>query len=129
MDETERLRVTQAYASRILLTKTLFYEIMKKNVGLITLISVFIPGGAQIYLTQYLKGILILLFSWLVIPWLYGIYDAYTTSSKYNNELYMLIFPETVAITTADVQIQEQMCKFRSRCANSGADVQIQEQM
>ena len=108
MDETERLRITQACASMDPSHKTLFYEIMKKNVGLITLISVFIPGGGQIYLTHYLKGVLILIFSWLVIPWLYGIYDAYTASSKYNDELYMLIFPEQVAVTSTSVQIQEQ---------------------
>jgi TM2 domain-containing membrane protein YozV len=108
MDETERSKVMQASASMDPAHKALLYEVMKKNIGLITLISLFIPGGAQIFLSQYLKGVLILLFSWLIIPWLYGIYDAYTTSNKYNKELYMLIFPEPTAITTAPVQIQEQ---------------------
>ncbi|MDD1751615.1 MAG: hypothetical protein LUQ38_00810 [Methanotrichaceae archaeon] len=108
MDETERLRISQSSSSMDTAHKALFYEVMKKNVGLITLISVFIPGGGQIYLTHYLKGVLILIFSWLVIPWLYGIYDAYTTSSKYNDELYMLIFPEPVAVTSTSFQIQEQ---------------------
>jgi TM2 domain-containing membrane protein YozV len=108
MDETERLRISQLSSSIDPAHKALLYEVMKKNVGLITLISIFLPGGAQIYLTQYLKGVLILLFSWLVIPWLYGIYDAYTTSSKYNDELYILIFPEPVAISPMPAQIQEQ---------------------
>jgi TM2 domain-containing membrane protein YozV len=108
MKERERLRISQLSSSMDSAHKALLYETMKKNVGLITLISIFLPGGAQIYLTQYLKGILILLFSWLVIPWLYGIYDAYTTSSKYNGELYMLIFPEPVAISPESLQIQEQ---------------------
>jgi TM2 domain-containing membrane protein YozV len=107
MDETERLRITQASASMDSGHKALFYEVMKKNTGLITLIALFIPGGGQIYLGQYLKGVLILIFSWLVVPWLYGIYDAHTTASKYNNELHMLIFPEPMVITAASVQIQE----------------------
>ncbi|MDD1753655.1 MAG: hypothetical protein LUQ38_11275 [Methanotrichaceae archaeon] len=108
MDETERTMVKEASASIDPAHKALLYEVMKKNVGLITLISVFIPGGGQIYLSHYLKGVLILVFSWLIIPWLYGIYDAYTTSNKYNNELRMLIFSESVAITPATAQIQEQ---------------------
>ena len=108
MDETERTMIKEASASVDPAHKAVLYEVMKKNVGLITLISVFIPGGAQIYLTQYLKGILILLFSWLIIPWLYGIYNAYTVASKYNNELYLLIFSESVAITPVTAQIQEQ---------------------
>jgi TM2 domain-containing membrane protein YozV len=108
MDDTERSIVKEASVSMDSAHKALLYEIMKKNVGLITLISVFIPGGGQIFLSHYLKGIMILLFSWLIIPWLYGIYDAYTTSSNYNKELYMQIFSEPVAVAPASVQIQEQ---------------------
>ncbi|MDD1741736.1 MAG: hypothetical protein LUQ47_00225 [Methanotrichaceae archaeon] len=108
MDETERVRISQSSGSMDSAHKALYYEVMKKNVGLITLIAVFIPGGGQIYLSQYLKGVLILIFSWLVIPWLYGIYDAHMTASKYNNELYLLIFPKPVAISTTPVQIQGQ---------------------
>ncbi|MDD1751630.1 MAG: hypothetical protein LUQ38_00890 [Methanotrichaceae archaeon] len=44
MDETERIMVTQANASLDPAHKALLYEVMKKNVGLTTLISVFIPG-------------------------------------------------------------------------------------
>jgi TM2 domain-containing membrane protein YozV len=96
--------VTRANASRDPAHKALLCEVMKKNVGLITLISMFIP---QIFLSQYLKGVLILLLSGLIVPWLYGKYDAYTTANKYNNELYMLIFPEPIAITTTSAQIQD----------------------
>ena len=108
MDETERNRIRSSSSSMDAGHKVLLYEVMKKNIGLITLISLFLPGGGQIYLSQYLKGILILLLSWLIIPWLYGIYDAHSAASKYNNELYMLIFPEPVAITTTQAQIQVQ---------------------
>ena len=108
MEEAEQIIVKEASATMDLAHKTMLYEVMKKNVGLTTLISVFIPGGGQIYLTQYLKGVLILVFSWLIIPWLYGIYDAHASSNKYNDELHMLIFPPSLAITSAPAQIQEQ---------------------
>src|SRR5512136_1022403 len=108
MDETERNRIRASSSSMDAGHKVLLYEVMKKNIGLITLISLFLPGGGQIYLSHYLKGILILLLSWLIIPWLYGIYDAHTTASKYNNDLFMLIFPEPIAIAATLVQTQEQ---------------------
>ena len=108
MDETERNWIKTASSTMDASHRPLLYEVMKKNVGLITLISLFIPGGGQIYLAQYLKSVVILIFSWLIIPWLYGIYDAHTAASRYNNELYMLIYPEPVAITTALAQTQEQ---------------------
>ncbi len=84
--------IKDAVASMDLGQKILLYESMKKNVGLITLISIFIPGGGQIYLGEYLKGLLILLLAWLVLPWLYGIYDAHTTASGFNRELHDLIY-------------------------------------
>jgi TM2 domain-containing membrane protein YozV len=108
MDEVDQMRVNQASASMDSGQKALLYEVMKKNVGLNTLISIFIPGGGQIYLSQYLKGILILLFSWLIIPWLYGIYDAHTTANRFNLELYGLIYPESSALALNSVKIQVQ---------------------
>ena len=93
MDESDRIMIKDAVASMDLGQKILLYESMKKNVGLITLISIFIPGGGQIYLGEYLKGLLILLLAWLVLPWLYGIYDAHTTASGFNRELHDLIYP------------------------------------
>jgi len=53
MNETERLRISQSSSTMDPAHKALLYEVMKKNIGLITLISIFIRGGAQIYLSQY----------------------------------------------------------------------------
>ena len=100
--------IRDASASMDLGQKALLYEVMKKKVGLITLISIFIPGGAQIYLGEYLKGILILLLAWLIIPWLYGIYDAHTTANRFNRELYGLIYPETALVESNFVKIPVQ---------------------
>ena len=96
MDETDRTRISDAALSMDQGERILLYEVMKKKVGLITLISIFIPGGGQIYQGSYLKGILILLLAWLILPWLYGIYDAHTGASRFNRELLELIYPESM---------------------------------
>lgn len=85
--------------------KIILYEVMKKKVGLSTLISIFIPGGGQIYQGEYLKGLLILLLSWLILPWLYGIYDAYTMASTFNQELSELIYPESMPVEANTVKV------------------------
>ena len=46
------------------------------------LLSLLVPGGGQMYNEQVLKGELILLTSFLLIPWAYGIVDAYRTASR-----------------------------------------------
>lgn len=100
--------IKDAVASMDLGQKILLYESMKKNVGLITLISIFIPGGGQIYLGEYLKGLLILLLAWLVLPWLYGIYDAHTTASGFNRELHDLIYPGQMLAEAESLKIPVQ---------------------
>lgn len=44
----------------------------------------FIPGIGQVYNGQVIKGVIIFLTSWLIIPWLYGIWDAYIVAKKIN---------------------------------------------
>jgi hypothetical protein len=44
-----------------------------------------IAGAGQIYNGQTGKGILIFLTGWLFIPWLYGIFDAYSTAKRINS--------------------------------------------
>jgi len=46
------------------------------------LLSLLVPGGGQMYNEQVLKGELILLTSFLVVPWAYGIVDAYRTALR-----------------------------------------------
>jgi len=43
------------------------------------------PGLGQVYNGQLMKAFFIFFTSWLVIPWLYGIYDAYATACNINN--------------------------------------------
>ncbi len=48
------------------------------------LFSLFLPGFGQVYNGQLVKGTLIFFFSWLIVPWMYGVFDAYTTAEKIN---------------------------------------------
>ena len=46
------------------------------------LLSLFLPGGGQMYNEQVLKGEAIFFTSFLIVPWLYGIVEAYRTASR-----------------------------------------------
>ena|SRR3990167_2147284 len=49
-----------------------------KNPILAAVLSFIIPGLGQIYCGKIARGIVILFTAWLVIPWIYGIFDAYS---------------------------------------------------
>jgi hypothetical protein len=55
-----------------------------KNPGIAMLLSIVIPGGGQFYNGHAGKGILILCTCWLVIPWIWGIFDAYSCANRIN---------------------------------------------
>ncbi|MDD4895001.1 MAG: NINE protein, partial [Candidatus Omnitrophica bacterium] len=56
----------------------------QRNPVIAALLSFFIGGAGQLYNGQIGKGVLIFLTTWLVIPWIYGIIDAYNTANKIN---------------------------------------------
>ena len=45
-------------------------------------LSFAVAGLGQIYNGQVRKGVLVFLTFWLVVPWLYGIVDAYRTAAR-----------------------------------------------
>ena len=94
MDETEAMQIKEFTKDMDKNQKVVYYEQKKKNAGIATALSFIIPGVGQMYLGKVGKGILILIFCWLIIPWLYGIYDAYTSANSYNARLYSIIFSE-----------------------------------
>ncbi|MFH2000617.1 MAG: hypothetical protein ABIK28_13115 [Planctomycetota bacterium] len=51
---------------------------------LASLLSAVIPGMGQWYNCQFIKGLLVFFFSWLVIPYFLGIFDAYLTAERTN---------------------------------------------
>src|SRR5260370_32485983 len=55
-----------------------------KNPGVAMLLSIVFPGGGQFYNGHAGKGILILCTCWLVIPWIWGIFDAYSCAKRIN---------------------------------------------
>jgi len=58
---------------------------MQKSPGLASILSAIIGGAGQIYNGQIGKGLLIFFTSWLIVPWIYGIYDAYQIAEKINS--------------------------------------------
>lgn len=59
-------------------------KITQRNPTIAALLSFIIGGAGQLYNGQIGKGILIFLTTWLIIPWIYGIFDAYNTANKIN---------------------------------------------
>lgn len=52
--------------------------------ALAAVLSFVIAGLGQIYNGQIGKGLLIFFTSWLIVPWIIGIFDAYSTAKKIN---------------------------------------------
>ena len=46
------------------------------------LLSLVLPGAGQVFNGQFLRGVLIFATSWLIIPWLFGVIDAYGTARR-----------------------------------------------
>ncbi|MCK5581190.1 MAG: hypothetical protein KAJ18_07940 [Candidatus Omnitrophica bacterium] len=53
-----------------------------KRDPLIALLFSIIPGFGQVYNGQAVKGVIFFFTFWLVLPWFYGMYDAYTTAKE-----------------------------------------------
>lgn len=51
---------------------------------LATLLSVIFPGAGQVYNREFIKGLLVLMTSWLVLPYFLGILDAYLSAKRKN---------------------------------------------
>jgi len=92
VDETEAMQIKEFAKDMDKNQKVVYYEQKKKSAGMATAFSTILPGVGQMYMEKVGKGILILLFCWLIVPWLYGIYDAYKSAKDYNARLYSVIF-------------------------------------
>ena len=55
-----------------------------KNPTVALLLSLIFPGGGQFYNGEAGKGILVLLTFWLVIPYLWSLFDAYNSANRIN---------------------------------------------
>jgi len=60
----------------------------KKEPWLAALASFIIPGLGQLYnKDSFGKAALLFCTSWLILPWLYSIYDAYKRANEINSQL------------------------------------------
>ena len=46
------------------------------------LLSLVLPGAGQVFNGQFFRGLLIFATSWLIVPWLFGVIDAYGTARR-----------------------------------------------
>ena len=54
----------------------------EKSPALASALSFVVAGLGQVYNGQIRKGVFVFLTFWLVLPWLFGIVDAYRTASR-----------------------------------------------
>ncbi len=71
-----------------------------KDPVLAALLSTVLPGAGQVYNHQILKGVLIFVTSWLVIPYFIGIADAFLSAHNKNN--HQAAFAEQPSACAAD---------------------------
>ncbi len=73
--------------------KVMFYELKKKSMVVGMLLAIFVFGGmGQVYTGKVAKGVLFMLISWLLIPYIYAIWDTHRLINEYNDELYLAVF-------------------------------------
>ena len=55
-----------------------------KNPGLALFLSIIFPGGGQFYNGHVGKGALVFLTSWVILPWIWSWFDAYSSAQRIN---------------------------------------------
>ena len=58
-----------------------------KDPMLAAVLSTFVPGLGQFYLGDYLKGFLILVTFFFIIPWVFGVFHAWSKAKRINRQL------------------------------------------
>ncbi|MFA5271802.1 MAG: hypothetical protein WC412_05635 [Candidatus Omnitrophota bacterium] len=74
----------EIYCKNCLSLKTGETKKVEHSSALAAILSFIIAGLGQVYNGQVWKGLLIFLTSWLIFPWIVGIFDAYFTAKKIN---------------------------------------------
>jgi hypothetical protein len=55
-----------------------------KNPGVALLLAIIFPGAGQFYNGHFGKGLFVLFTCWLVLPYLWSWYDAYSCAKRIN---------------------------------------------
>lgn len=74
----------QNYCKECILLRGTQVKSGKRSPALAAILSFIISGLGQIYNGQVGKGLLIFFTGWLIVPWVIGIFDAYSTAQKIN---------------------------------------------
>ena len=53
-----------------------------RDPAIASIFGVVLPGAGQVYNGQFFKGLFVFATCWLVVPWLFGILDAYITAKR-----------------------------------------------
>ncbi|MFA5272317.1 MAG: hypothetical protein WC412_08310, partial [Candidatus Omnitrophota bacterium] len=72
----------ELYCKNCLSLKTGETKKVEHSSALAAILSFIIAGLGQVYNGQIWKGLLIFFTSWLIFPWIIGIFDAYFTAKK-----------------------------------------------
>jgi len=56
----------------------------QRNPVFAAVLTVLFPGAGQVYNGEVLKGFMVLATFWLMIPWVYAVYDAYAVANRIN---------------------------------------------
>ena len=72
------------YCKDCVAVKMLDQKKLAHSPALAAILSFIVSGMGQIYNGQIGKGILIFFTGWLIIPWIIGIFDAYSVAKKIN---------------------------------------------
>ncbi len=54
----------------------------RKEAWTAALLSLFIPGAGQVYNGRFFRGVLVFATCWLIVPWVFGVIDAYGTARR-----------------------------------------------
>jgi hypothetical protein len=73
----------------------------KKSPPIAATLSLIVPGLGQIYNGQVRKGILIFLTAWLILPWIFGVFDAYRIASQVQDGQRVIAPPSQRSILVA----------------------------
>lgn len=109
--------------------RAMFYESKDKSVGIAMVLSIFLAGGAGLlYIGKIGKGIVIILLSWLVVPYFLGLYFTYKDTKAYNALLYSIVFPPEysgqVATSPPSQGLSQQSnTQASSFCSHCGAPI------
>lgn len=76
--------IAETYCKDCIAEKTAANIKQKKSPILAAILSLSLAGLGQAYNGEVGKGLLIFFTSWLIIPWIYSVIDAYKTANKIN---------------------------------------------